>query len=226
MTQVLPDRSPAENYLVKIGGDIASWLGQSGPWRLGKVISTAFHLEGPDGMGLIFWAGSIRADDLHEIKFRVSGKYNLNIHIYAEEKPSSVNVAAKRGARVIARDVERRFLSKYVPLYQKKLKAHNEIMQMYDARNRVLTDLAQAFGWNVVDDQHGKIKHVEEAPYRSKVNAILGNSMRPHEEDGRWYVDLELKRIPVGVAYRIAEALKEPAPPPEQLALSGLVLDI
>lgn len=189
-------------------------------WNVRCVQSTSFQLDGPGGRGMIFWAcaGTVRLDAPASIRLEIGGIYDLNAYIRAEDKPR-ITLSAKKGAEAIAKDVQRRFLPKYEAVFVPALKTHNETMRLRDARNRVLIDLAQVFGWKVVDDQHGKIKHIEEAPYRSRADAILGNSMRPHEEDGQWYVDLELKRIPVGVAYRIADAFKEPTFPPLQLAL-------
>lgn len=189
-------------------------------WNVGRVQSTSFQLDGIDGRGMIFWvcAGTVKPDAPASVRLEVSGTYDLNTYIRAEDKPS-ITLSVKKGSVVVAKDVRRRFLPKYEAIFAPALEAHNETMRLRDARNRVLIDLAQVFGWKVVDDQHGKIKHIEEAPYRSRADAILGNSMRPHEEDGRWYVDFELKRISIDVAYRIADALKEPRFPSEQLDL-------
>lgn len=152
------------------------------------------------------------------MRLEVSGVYDLNTYINNEDK-KRITVRASRGGQAIAKDVQRRFLPKYEAIYAEALKTHNEIIQAREARARVMAYLAQELGWKVIADQKGKIKRIQEQPYGSNADAILGSSMRPPEIDGQWYVDLELKRIPIGYALRIAEVLKEPVFPPEQLTL-------
>lgn len=206
-----------EEYLRELAGRICIHFPG---WNVGKIQSTSFQLDGADGRGMIFWvcSGRVNVDAPQSIRLEVWGVYDLNAYIKDEHKPR-ITLGVKKGGEAIARDVQRRFLPKYEAVYAKALETHNETMKLRDARNRVLIDLAQAFGWTVIDDQHGRVKHVQEGPHRSKLDAILGSSMRPPEEAGRWYVDLELKRIPIGVALAIAEVLREPTFPPEQLAL-------
>lgn len=206
-----------EEYLAKFGACIAAHMPG---WAVSKVMTTAFHLSGPDGMGLIFWAcaGTIRVDAPASIRLEVSGVYDLNVCIQDKEKPRNITVAASRPAGRIAKDVDKRFLSKYIPLYYKKLELHNKIMEEREARARVMVDLAQAFGWKVVKESDGMIRRVEEGYGRSKINANYTTKLAP-ESERRWEVDLDLRKITIWQAMRIADVLKEPAFPPEQLTL-------
>jgi hypothetical protein len=213
--------SEVQELLARFGTQLAVHLSAGKLWwKLDKLVGdTAIKLGGADGMEITLWChGSARDGREETIKFEVSGAFPPDTFVLSEEEPR-INVSYKRGARAVAGDIERRFLSKYVPLYYKKLEIQQGIERSRAAHKRVMATLSEAFGWNIVHHRDGRIKRVEESHYGSNADAILGDSMRPPEEDGQWYVDLTLKRIPIGVALRIADMLKEPRFPPEQLAL-------
>ena len=220
----------AQELLARFGYDVATHLsaiGQMRLWNVGEASDTAVKLDGPDGMQVTLWCGTASlglADGKEdEISFNVSGEYPPDTFIMPKDKPK-INVGYKRGAKAVAGDIERRFLSKYVPLYYEKLKTQKEIEKGRAARERVLADLAEWFGFKEVRDRDGHLIRVEvtygdgKFNYRGKVNANYTTSLKP-ESERRWEVDLELKSLTIDQARRIAEALREPAFPPEQMRL-------
>lgn len=206
----------SQEFLAQFGYEVATYLGD---WYVGEVQDTAVKLDGPDGMQMVLWSGGIdmARGNTDFIKFQVSGEYPPDTFIMPEDKPT-INVSYKRGAKGVAGDIRRRFLSKYVPLYYEKWKVQQEIDRNRSARRRLLTDLAGAFSWKIADDKDGLIKRVEESYGGSKLDAHYTTRLEP-ESERRWEVDLELKSLTVDQALRIADVLKEPRFPPEQLEL-------
>lgn len=209
--------SKEQDYLEFLGKEIAQELES---WTFQKATDTAIWLDGPEGMGIVLWAGGgIWLEDLEETRIEVSGTYNLDSYVSPDEKPKSITMGVRKGAAAVARDIGRRFLSKYVPFYMGRLEVHKRIMRAREARKKVLINLAEAFGWKVVEDRDGLLQRVEESHRGSNLDAIFGNSLREGEEDGQWYVDLTLKRIPISLALNIAELMRETTYPAKQLPL-------
>lgn len=209
-----------EEYLKELAGRICVHLPG---WDVGRVQPTSFQLDGPDGRGMIFWCcagtltGVVKVNIGLGIRLEVSGTYDLNAYIRAEDKPR-ITLSVKKGAEAIAKDVQRRFLPKYEAVFAPSLKTHNETMQLRDARNRIMVCLAEAFRWKIVDDQAGLIKHVEESYGGSRVDARYTTKLAPESERG-WEVELTLKKLTMDQALRIADVLNEPRFPPSQLML-------
>jgi hypothetical protein len=202
-------------------------------WNVDEASDTAVKLSGPDGMRIVLWSGAINFaledGDEDKIKFEVSGEFPPDTFIMPEDKPK-INVSYSRGAKAVARDIERRFLSKYVPLYYEKLEIQKKIERDRNARERVMATLQEWFGFKEIRDRDGHLDRLEtennRTPYRGRVTAsyrIAPSSQHmlfdPEKSERRWEVDIKLERLTVDQALRIAEVLREPAFPSEQLKL-------
>ena len=230
----------AQEFLARFGYEVATHLsaiGQMRLWNVGKVSDTSIRLVGPDGMEITLWAGSVDPGDLASVRFEVTGEYPPDTSVMREDAPR-INVSAKKGTRAIARDIERRFLSEYVPLYYEKLELQQAIERRREARERVMADLAEWFGFKEVRDKDNYLRKLErgrvynertgrfEDSFRGEINASLRiapesryQPFDPETSKRQWEVDLKLEGLTMDQALRIAEALKEPAFPAEQLSL-------
>lgn len=221
--------SDAQQFLASFGHSLAEYLSAGKLWwKLDKVDDTFIKLYGTDGMKIILWCGGInfmlQDNEVDKIKFEVRGEYPPDVFVGREDKPT-INVSYGRGARAVANDIGRRFLSEYVPLYYRKLAIQQGIERGRAARERLLGSLQEALGWEEVRDADGHLESLKTGWnsglfYRGKANAHYTSRIQTdaHACERRWEVDLELKSLTVDQALRIAKVLSEPVPP-EQLTL-------
>ena len=228
--------SEAQQFLASFGYEVATYLsaiGQMRLWNVGEVQDTAVKLDGPDGMQIVLWDGDISfaLEDGEEdkIKFEVSGEYPPDVFIVPEDKPT-INVSYSKGVKAVANDIKRRFLSKYVSLYYEKLEVQQGIERNRSARERVMATLREAFDWKEVRDRDGHLERLETDNSRFLYRGRISASYRlappsqytpydPEKSERQWEVDIKLEGLTMDQALRIAEVLREPAFPPEQLTL-------
>jgi hypothetical protein len=219
------DMNDTQQLLSLFGDSVALHLSAGKLWwKLDRADDTHIKLRGADGMKISLWCGGIsfmlQDNQPDKIKFEVHGEYPPDTYLAPEDKPQ-INVSYSKGAKAVAKDIERRFLSKYVPLYYEKLEIQQGIERGRAARERLLGTLQQVLDWEEVRDKDGHLERLQTGWhsglfYWGKANAHYTTSLKP-ESERRWEVDIELKKLTVDQALRIARLLNEPTPP-EQLS--------
>ena len=137
-------------------------------------------------------------------RIRVSGTFPRDFYPRYEVRPR-ITVSAERSAKSIAGDVARRFLPRYTVLYDEMEAQATAWAQCLEARNQALDELAGTLGVRVSrhheDRQDGQILRYGRDHARLVVTTSGSTEIVT--------VDLELSRLPLDVALRVCEMLRE-----------------
>lgn len=133
-----------------LANEIALQLGN--PWKADRDVATFYaRIIGPSGAKL-----HIRRD---KAKARVTGVYPGELPYgyrhdgaYGTEKPPYIGVSESRGAAIIAKEIRRRFLPKYLPLLTlcKEKRVADEVYEKKKAETKEA--LVAAFNGKIVFD--------------------------------------------------------------------------
>ena len=137
-------------------------------------------------------------------RIAVSGGFPRDFYPLPERRPR-ITVSAERSARSIAEDVLRRFLPAYIPLFEEMEARAQAYAEGVAQKNVALDELAglMSTGVHRYHDAHteGEIYHY--GPDSSRIRA------RTSVGDRGITVDLDLSRLPLGVARQICGVLGE-----------------
>jgi hypothetical protein len=114
----------------------------------------------------------------------------------------SITIADTKSAELIARDIVRRFLPAWLPLWEKQVAYLAEVNQMFDAREANMVAFAKAIGGSVWRDQHDpdrKEVRVPELPGRRSIYKVTVDQRG---------IDMDVRGLTVDQAVAIFNMLK------------------
>lgn len=94
--------------------------------------------------------------NLDRERLEISGGYPRKYEPYASENPPRISVSAGRPAESIAKDIKRRFLPEYIPLYAQKVKLKRETEAQIAVTNAALDELAALLGGQAKYAEQGR----------------------------------------------------------------------
>jgi hypothetical protein len=175
-------------------------------WQLldPQPFNRAACLGGPGGAGLTIGVdgfGDFRRDGRMEVSGRWPEAAVINqstVTFYPRGESTSITAAVKRGPEAIAKDIERRLLPKYLPLYG-EMKERREQYLAKEARRRECLERLAATGGGDLGRVVGKLRL--DAPGGAWGYAEVGVW-----DDGA-VVSFELHSVPFGKALQLVEVL-------------------
>jgi len=179
------------NALHELAREIAQELGK--PWEADEVDASFYtRIIHPDGAKL-----SVRFD---KDKLRVTGVYpgglpytHRHDGAYGTEKPPYISVSKSRGAATIAKEINRRFLPKYLPLFEQCKKNQAEEQSYEQEKAAARESLAAAFGGKIIFDSSVHFR-VPSCHGSAEVHGSIG---------------VKLEDMSLDAALRLAEFLKD-----------------
>ncbi len=178
--------------VVKAIARVLGWLFDA-TWD-GENLTTA-RLVGPDGARIHIRVSTYdyRPDDGSRLEISGSYPHHPRYGSFSREYPS-ITVAASKEPQVIARDIQRRFLPKYLPLYQKARQAEQDYVDGLARQGAVIQQLADVMG----------SKTGQSCVYLPSTLSCYG---RIEVYEGGDAVKIELGSVPVKLAIEIAMVL-------------------
>jgi len=172
-------------------------------WKIEQEESEHYaHLVRADGAGIHIKGNGYNYEESQRLE--ITGKWPAQIRIdgnlysfypsYRNRDNPRITVAKARSNAAIAKDIERRFLPKYLPLYAEMLEYRQGVLDNEARRLDSMTELATVAG--------GKARRGEVRIYRSNISGQL----RPSYDGGK--VDIKLS-VPWALGLEIAALLKE-----------------
>jgi hypothetical protein len=164
----------------------------------------AAEIGGPDGAGLTISINGF-GDFCQDGRVEVSGQWpeaatvnQSTVTFYPRGESTSITAAVSRGPQAVAKDIERRLLPKYLPLYR-EMKERREQYLAKEARRRDCLERLAAAGGRDLRRVVGKLRL--DAP-----NGAWGYAEVGVWDDGA-IVSLELHSVPFGKAMELVEVL-------------------
>jgi hypothetical protein len=161
-------------------------------WRLDEMTSSTTARLAADGEQGIYLRSSTYDFDMEKSRIEVTGRYPHHPrygHGLAREYPK-ITAAARRGPGAIARDIERRFLPDYLPIYQEALESKRGYEKQDREKERTLDELA-----GILNVQRGQDKVYPNYPGYGYIE-IQGGSIK-----------FDLRGVPKDVALELARVL-------------------
>lgn len=129
-----------------------------------------------------------------------------SIYIPDDKKVKEIYVSASRHPKAIAIDIERRYLSAYIPVFKWAMEKCRKSKRAKEQRLELLAVLADTYGGKVVSE-----RDVEEVKIPFSLEKVYGTlSLTTHfegDEPTRYDVKIELGHVPFETALTIGKLL-------------------
>lgn len=147
----------------------------------------------------------------NEGRIRISGEYPQSVHWYRHERElESISITETKTAVTIAAEIQRRLFPKYLPEFEKAITSAKEHDEYIDTRLANIKSLASIAGAKFYHDPPSN----REPSFRFGGDGDYGHIVKP---DGKDRIRIELRRLTLGQATRVIEALKSKHPTLETL---------
>lgn len=152
----------------------------------------------PEGSGVILHMG-------YKPRIEITGVWPEAVHAHGHTRnfhPFNarpvITVAFGRSAEVIAKDIQRRFLPKYLPLFEEQAQLRQSVLDDITHRRQLGERLANEMGWEYREHRNEVHFHIGETWGDFEISGVRGREF-----------DISLKGISERLTLRIAQLIGE-----------------